>query len=323
MPTPTGGSVRLAAHAAGRLMRRVPWVGGVRVAIALALCGVALATAAQPRAPQPPRSARAAAQADLTGNWVAQITEDWRWRMITPPKGDYASVPLNAAGRQLADRWDPAADVAAGEQCRAFGAGGLMRLPTRVKISWADDDTLKLTTDAGEQTRLFHFDRKAPADAAPSWQGRSVAEWTGAPPPNPFGPPIVAPTQEASSARRAAAGGPPGGGPPAGGAGPGAGAATPHGGLKVVTTNLRAGYLRKNGVPYSDQAVVTEHYDRLTLFGNDYLQVVTVVTDPTYLTTPFVVSNQFKRERDDSKWHPTPCATEPPLGKFQPPVFIQ
>jgi len=97
----------------------------------------------------------------------------------------------------------------------------------------------------------------------------------------------------------------------------------PHGGLKVVTTNLRPGYLRKNGVPYSDQAVVTEYYDRVTLFGNDYLQVVTVVNDPAYLTTRFVVSNQFKRERDDSKWHPTPCATDPPIGKFQPPVLLQ
>jgi hypothetical protein len=75
-------------------------------------------------------------------------------------------------------------------------------------------------------------------------------------------------------------------------------------------------------VPYSDKAVVTEYYDRLTLFGNDYLQVVTVVTDPTYLAAPFTVSNQFKRERDDSKWRPTPCATDPALGKYQPPVLV-
>ncbi|HVY63977.1 MAG TPA: hypothetical protein VHH11_04065 [Gammaproteobacteria bacterium] len=284
-----------------------------RVPAVLALCGLALASGAQP-----PRSPRAAAQADLTGQWVAQITEDWRWRMITPPKGDYASVPLNALGRQVADRWDIAADVAAGEQCRPFGAGGLMRLPTRVRIAWADDATLKLETDAGQQTRLFHFDAKAPANEPPSWQGRSVAEWTGAPPPNPFGPVLVAPTQEASSARRAAAGA-----APAGGAAARPAAPVPHGGLKVVTTNLRPGYLRKNGVPYSDQAVVTEYYDRLTLFGNDYLQVVTVVTDPVYLTTPFVVSNQFKRERDGSKWSPAPCATDPPIGKFQPPVIVQ
>ena len=89
----------------------------------------------------------------------------------------------------------------------------------------------------------------------------------------------------------------------------------------MVTTNLRPGYLRKNGVPYSERAVVTEYYDRFAMFGNDYLQVVTIVTDPTYLTTPFVVSNQFKRELDDSKWNPTPCATDAPLGTFQPPAF--
>ena len=94
-----------------------------------------------------------------------------------------------------------------------------------------------------------------------------------------------------------------------------------RGSLKVVTTNLRPGYLRKNGVPYSERAVVTEYYDRLAMFGNDYLQVVTVVTDPAYLTTPFVVSNQFKREPDDSKWNPTPCATDAPLGTFQRPAF--
>jgi hypothetical protein len=71
-------------------------------------------------------------------------------------------------------------------------------------------------------------------------------------------------------------------------------------------------------VPYSEQAVVTEYYDRFTMFGNDYLQVVTIVTDPVYLMTPFVVSNQFKREPDGSKWNPTPCATDAPLGTLQP-----
>jgi hypothetical protein len=251
----------------------------------------------------------------LTGNWVAQITEDWRWRMITPPKGDYASVPLNQLGRQLADRWDPAADAAAGEQCRAFGAGGIMRLPTRLKIAWTDDATLRIETDSGTQVRTLHFGGPAPDAAAPSWQGRSVAEWLGVPPAaNPFGA-LVAPTQEAATARS-------GGGPPPAAGGPPSAAPPPaRGSLKVVTTNLRPGYLRKNGVPYSDQAVVTEYFDRFAMFGNDYLQVVTVVSDPVYLTTPFVVSNQFKREPDDSKWNPTPCATDPPLGTFHPPVL--
>jgi hypothetical protein len=285
----------------------------LQAAVAMTWCLLSAAISAQPPGPPPVRSPRAAAQADLTGNWVAQITEDWRWRMITPPKGDYASVPLNAFGRQVADSWDPAADAAAGEACRAFGAGGLMRLPTRLDIAWSDDSTLRIETDSGLQVRTLHFDRAA-ADTAPSWQGHSVAEWLGVPAPaNPFGG-LVAPTQEAAAARGAAAG------PPAPG---GARAEAPpaRGSLKVVTTNLRPGYLRKNGVPYSERAVVTEYYDRLTMFGNDYLNVVTVVTDPTYLTTPFVVSNHFRREPDDSKWNPTPCATDAPLGTFQRPAF--
>jgi len=276
----------------------------------------AVALAQPPGPPQAPRSPRAAAQVDLTGNWVAQITEDWRWRMITPPKGDYASVPLNALGRQVADAWDPAADAAADEACRAFGAGGIMRLPTRLKIAWTDESTLRIDTDLGSQVRVLHFDPAARADSGPSWQGHSAAEWLGVPPPaNPFGA-LVAPTQEAGAARA--------GRSPAGAAGGGAARAEPQstrGSLKVVTTNLRPGYLRKNGVPYSERAVVTEYYDRFGMFGNDYLQVVTVVADPTYLTTPFVVSNQFKREPDDSKWNPTPCATDAPLGTFQRPAF--
>jgi hypothetical protein len=289
----------------------------LRAAAASAWALIALAASAQPpgpAGPPPARSPRDAAQVDVTGNWVAQITEDWRWRMITPPKGDYASVPLNPLGRQVADGWDPAADTAAGEACRPFGAGGIMRLPTRLKVAWADERTLRVETDMGSQVRVLHFDRAAPADGAPSWQGHSVAEWLGVPPPaNPFGA-LVAPTQEAAAARGRAAG------PPADGATRAAGPVT-RGSLKVVTTNVRAGYLRKNGVPYSERAVVTEYYDRFAMFGNDYLQVVTIVDDPTYLTTPFVVSNQFKREPDDSKWNPTPCATDAPVGTFQPPAF--
>ena len=286
------------------------WV--VRASVALVLCGLVFAGAAQPPfAPQPPRTARAAARIDLTGTWVAQITEDWRWRMITPPKGDFASVPLNPQGQQVANSWDPKADEAAGEQCRAFGAGGIMRLPTRLKIRWTDDETLEVSTDAGEQTRLFHFAADAPVTGAPTWQGHSVAEWMGRPPiADPFAF-LVAPTREATAART-------GGAPSGPGAARAAPPPPPPGALKVVTSHLRPGYLRKNGVPYSEDAVITEYYDRLSMFGNDYLQVVTVVTDPKYLRAPFTVSNQFKREADDSQWHPTPCATDAPFGTFRP-----
>jgi hypothetical protein len=319
----------------------------LRTASALALAILALAAAAQPPspAPPPPRSARESALADLTGHWVAQITEDWRWRMVTPPKGDYASVPLNPAGRAVADSWDLANDVAAGAQCRAFGAGGIMRQPTRLRIAWADDDTLRVEADAGEQTRLFRFGTAHEPRPERTWQGDSAAEWLGPPPaagmfgfgtavPTGFrqaapndaqaargndagpgardGAPSAAPARARGAAASAAAAGARArdGGPSSGGS------------LKVVTTNLRAGYLRKNGVLYSEDAVITEYWDRVSMFGNDYLQVVVVVDDPTYLTAPFVVSSHFKREPDDSKWNPTPCATDPPIGTFQPSPFV-
>ena len=113
-----------------------------------------------------PRTPRQVAPTDFTGNWVAVITEDWRFRMVTPPKGDFASIPLNDAGQKLANAWDPARDVAAGEQCRAYGAAGLMRMPIRLRISWQDDTTLKLETDNGQQVRLFRFGTPPVADHA-------------------------------------------------------------------------------------------------------------------------------------------------------------
>src|SRR5262245_61904342 len=63
----------------------------------------------------PPPPAKQAAPIDITGYWVSLITEDWRWRMVTPPKGSYPSVPLNAEGKRIANSWDPAKDEAAGE----------------------------------------------------------------------------------------------------------------------------------------------------------------------------------------------------------------
>src|SRR5437762_3523851 len=129
----------------------------------------------QPGPPQPPPTPRAAAPIDLTGYWVSIVTEDWRFRMVTPAKGDYASVPLNPEGRKVADTWDPAKDEAAHEQCKSYGAPAIMRVPGRLHITWPDENTLKVETDAGTQTRIFHFGGKAPDNEAPSLQGYSVA----------------------------------------------------------------------------------------------------------------------------------------------------
>src|SRR5579859_7606914 len=105
----------------------------------------------------PPPTAKAAAPVDLTGYWVALVTEDWRYRMALPPKGDYSGIPMNADARKVADSWDPAKAQEPGEQCRAYGAAGLIRMPTRLHITWSDDETMRVEFDAGTQTRMFHF----------------------------------------------------------------------------------------------------------------------------------------------------------------------
>lgn len=231
----------------------------------------------------PAPSPRASAPFDMTGHWVSIVTEDWRWRMMTPAKGDYASVPLNAEGRRVADGWDYAKDPAGDAQCRAFGAAAVMRQPGRLHIAWQDDTTLKIETSAGRQTRLLRFGSRSESPGERTWQGSSVAEWRKQPQIKGFG-----------------FGG--------GGRGDVAG-----GNLKVVTSNLRPGYLRTNGVPYSDRAVVTEYFYRHSGPGSlEWLTVTTIVEDPTYLTLPFITSSDFKKESDGSKFAPTPCAIDPP-----------
>jgi len=229
--------------------------------------------------PPPPPSPQAAAPIDLTGYWVSIVTEDWRWRMVTPPKGDFASVPLNDEGQKLGNAWDPATDGS----CLAYGAAGLMRNPTRVHITWENDRTLKLETDAGVQSRRFVFGAPQPP-AQRSLQGYSAAEWE-----------LVGPGGR---------GGQGGGG---GGRG-GAPAAPRRGNLKVTTTMMSAGWLRKNGVPYSENATLTEYYDRFPApNGDEWFVVTTIVSDPKYLNQDFVTSTHFKKEADGAKWAPKPC----------------
>src|SRR5260370_19342666 len=110
-----------------------------------------------PAKPKPAGNAKEAAPVDFTGYWVSVVTEDWRWRMVTPPKGDFASIPLTDEGRKIGNAWDPAKDEAAGEQCKSYGAPAVMRIPGRLHITWADENTLQIDTDQGTQTRLLHF----------------------------------------------------------------------------------------------------------------------------------------------------------------------
>ena len=218
----------------------------------------------------PPPTPKAGAPIDITGYWLSVVTEDYRYRMLTPLKGDYQGVPLNAEGRKVADTWDPAKDEAAGEQCRTYGAPNIMRVPGRLRITWQDDQTLKLETDAGMQTRLFYFG--APQGQGGDWQGVSKASW------------------EVVQAGR--------GQPPSGGS------------LKVVTAKIKPGYLRKNGVPYSANATLTEYFDRINEpNGAVYLVVTTTVEDPMYLAQPYQTSVHFIKQADNSGWNPAPCTS--------------
>jgi len=246
-------------------------------------------------APQPPRAPRAAAPIDLTGYWVSIVTQDWRWRMVTPRKGDYQGVQMTPEAAKVADAWDPAKDEAAGEQCKSYGAPALMNVPGRIHITWQDDNTLKVETDAGQQTRLLRFGnvqtpvdaaRDKAADAPRTWQGVSQAQWLM---PRPNVPLQLRPADRAADT------------PPVRPAG---------GSLQVVTKNLRAGYLRKNGIPYSENAVLTEYWDLYKRpNGEEWLTITTQLEDPQYLRAARLTAPFFKKEPDGKKWDPTPCSS--------------
>ena len=257
----------------------------------VALLGIILATGfsvaiagqrGQGRQGGPAASAKEAAPVDLTGYWVTVVTEDWRYRMVTPARGDHPSVPLNAAGNALANNWDPAKDEASGETCKAYGAAGVMRAPGRLRITWQDDTTLKIETEAGTQTRLLRFGPSSQVDG-PTVQGTSAAQW-----------------EFAGGAR---------GGRGAAGRGPSTGSG--QGNLKVVTTRMRPGYLQKNGVPYGGSAVLTEYFSRTAEpNGDSWLILTSIVEDPQYLTGPFVRSTHYKRLPENSTaWEPEACSS--------------
>jgi hypothetical protein len=281
------------------------------IGIAALLATVSLVQAQQGRgAAGPPPTPRAAAPVDLTGYWVSVVSEDWRLRIATPRKGDYESLPaLTAEGKRIADAWDLDKDNTAGLQCKAFGVGGIMRQPGRLHITWQDDNTLKVEFDAGTQTRLLHFNAEQPTGEK-TWQGYSTALWEG--------PGVgrgAAPARGAQAANSADVVSPGGAGRgQRGGPAPALGVLNQGGSLKVVTTHFREGYLRKNGVPYSESASITEYFHRLPAEpGEDtWLLVITAIDDPKYMSQPLYTSTHFKLEGNGSKFAPTPCRTAAP-----------
>ena len=219
---------------------------------------------------QPPATARTSAPYDVTGYWVSEITNNWRTRMVPPPLGDYADMPLTAAAKKVADAWDPAKDEAAGNQCKYYGAASIMFQPERIHIAWQDDNTLRMDIDSGTQTRVFRFGKQTSSQGKRTWQGDSAAEW------EPRG------RGDAQTAARS---------------------------LKVTTTNMLPGYLRKNGVPYSESAVLTEYYDLIQEPDGRTMMIITIaVEDPEFLERKYIVVAHFKKQSDAAGWDPAPCS---------------
>ena len=243
-----------------------------------------------------PPTAKASAPIDLIGYWTAVLTEDWHVRMFTAPKGDFGSgapgavaqvtvgqlgvganpaqdgnIPYNLEGAQAAMTWNSAKDESQGNQCKAYGALGIMRQPTHLHITWSNDNTLRVDADFGTQTRLFHF-APPPGEPEPTLQGHSIASWTAM------------------------------------GGGGGQANFERGGALKVVTTHVTPGYYWKNGMPYTANAVLRENLFLLDLpDGDSWMTVTQMVDDPDYLTEPYIVNYHFKKLPDESRWNPTPC----------------
>jgi hypothetical protein len=273
-------------------LTQLPLKRGLASMVATAtLCLVGATSWAQSSLPaDPPSTAKAEAPFDLTGHWVSVVTQDWQFRMVVPAKGEYIGVPMSPEAKRFADAWSPEADIASRQECKAYGAGSVMRIPERLRISWQDDDTLKVETDAGQQTRLLQFKASEPDAALPATlQGLSQAQWLfavgafgGFPEPVLRGPAAL-PTPFQIAAH--------------------------EGSLKVVTTHVSPGYLRKNGIPYGAQLHMLEYWHVYKDGeGRDWLFIATEIDDPQYLQSAYDVTPIFRREPDGSKFSPSRCS---------------
>ena len=253
---------------------------------------------------------KSVAPIDITGYWVSIVTEDWRYRMLTAPKGDYYSLPINAEAKKIAMAYT----ITQADACKNYGAPTIMRAPTRLHVTWDNDNTLKLETDAGKQTRLFSFagTKATPTYSAatgllaapkavtgePTMKGVSTAQWQTPQSTRTYWQKVPAQDPNTPGFPGINMQGPP---PPPDPRNLG-------GSLKVVTTHIKPGFLRNNGVPYSSNVLVTEYYDlHKEKNGDVWLVETQIVEDPQYLDGPWITSQHFRREADGGKWDPQPC----------------
>jgi hypothetical protein len=251
----------------GMIARRMSQVTSCLILVLFSLSGTRMFAQGAGGRGGPPLTAKQAAPVDFTGYWVAVVVEDWKYRMIPANKGDYGGLPLNPAARKAADTWDAAKQPPPGEDCRNFGAGNLMRQPGRLHITWQDDQTLKIESDAGTQTRLLSF---APSqNKGGDWQGVSLAAWDGAP----------------------------------GGRGPAATGSLKIVTMRLRPGFLRSNGVPYSGNATLTEYFDRVEFDP----GSSYLVVSTTVEDPVNLTAPYLTSVHFRKQADGAGWNPTAC----------------
>jgi len=190
------------------------------------------------------------AQPDLSGMWAARQHQDWRERGPGPDPVDYIGLPLNAAGRERALLFDYSIMGQPEHQCGYYTPFYNALGPQGLKI-WSENDPVR-----GNRIVAWRLSGFIDVDASIIWMdGRPH------------------PPKDAFS--------------------PYSGFTTGHwegDTLVTFTDHIKAGYIRRNGAPSSDQATMTQHIFR----HGDLLTIMSRLEDPAYLAEPYVVSRTWQ-----------------------------
>jgi hypothetical protein len=194
-------------------------------------------------------SVPARAQVDFTGEWAPLYHEDGPERGPGPELADYTEFPINDAARMRADSYD-ADRISVVQEYQCRPHGADYALRGLGQVRiWRDID------QATQRTSAFHLHFLA-------WDSERTIYLDARPHP----PEYALHTFQGFST-----------------------GVWEGNMLTITTTHLKPNYLRRNGLPRSDKATLTEHWTRHA----DYLTITTVIEDPVFLTEPLVRSDNW------------------------------
>lgn len=246
------------------------WIVGLAVFVAALPAGGSAQQAAGGRGQGAPVAARSTAAVDVAGTWVSVITEEWVSRMVTSRKGYVRGGGIHVTPEGM--KLVNMWDPARDEAAgeQCKGYGAVGVTRLPGKVRLTWQDENTLKAEFEAGSQVRLFHfRPSAPSGPPSWQGHSLAQWERA----------------VSAADR------------------------PEGNLRVVTSNLRPQYARKNGLPVSGNARLTEYLHVLNAPSGDvWLSWIGELDEPLYYLEPYHYSWQFKKVPDNSPWTPEPCS---------------